>query len=238
MSRRTISPTIKPPLACKFVCQYCKKEFQRESAASRHTCTKKQRHENKATKPCLIAFDAYSKYFKQSFGKVTTYEQFAESKLFNGFLKFGEFCTNTYVINRTKYLDHLFKENLKLDLWHLDSTYTQFLVTFLRNENHVDAVQRSVETLCDLCEEHDVDMTGVFFLHASVLCSAIVSGKLSPWLLYNYNDGIRFLDQLGQEHVKMVYDYVDPSKWAVMFSRRAEDVVEVKQLIGELLCYQ
>jgi flagellin-specific chaperone FliS len=52
--------------------------------------------------------------------------------------------------------------------------------------------------------------------------------------LYQSDGGKKFLDELPEDLIKMIYDYINPIQWAVKFSKQESDVKEVKDLLQEL----
>ena len=63
-------------------------------------------------------------------------------------------------------------------------------------------------------------------------CYAITTGKISPWILYQSESGVHFLETLNPENVKMIVDYIDPEKWALKFHRDPEQTKEVRELLS------
>jgi hypothetical protein len=56
-------------------------------------------------------------------------------------------------------------------------------------------------------------------------------GELAPWVLYQSDSGVKMLDELTPDQVKMIYEYIDPIKWAIKFSKDTENVALVKQVL-------
>ena len=70
------------------------------------------------------------------------------------------------------------------------------------------------------------------YVNANKVCQYIANGKLSPWILYQSNSGVEFLDTLNETQVKMILDYINPEQWAIKFKREPENVKQVKELLG------
>jgi hypothetical protein len=64
------------------------------------------------------------------------------------------------------------------------------------------------------------------------ICYNIINGKISPWMLYHSNSGLKFLDNLDETQVKMIIDYINPEQWAIKFKRNIDSVKIVKELLG------
>ena len=114
------------------------------------------------------------------------------------------------------------------------STYTKYLIEYLRQENHLDAIARSIETTINKAEEENIRSCDYLrYGNPNKICYQITLGKISPWLLYHSDSGKRFLDTLNPDHVKIVIDYIDPEKWALKFKRDIDAVNQVKQLLTD-----
>jgi len=65
------------------------------------------------------------------------------------------------------------------------------------------------------------------------ICYAITTGKISPWLLFLSESGVKFVESLDETQVKLVIDYIDPEKWAIKFKRNTDATKQVKELLAE-----
>ena len=52
----------------------------------------------------------------------------------------------------------------------------------------------------------------------------IRAGKISPWIVYNSQSGLKWLDSLNDEQMIMINDYINPTQWSKRFSNSPEDV--------------
>jgi hypothetical protein len=103
----------------------------------------------------------------------------------------------------------------------------------LRTEDPLDAIHRSVETTIELATKETIQ--GKDYLrygNVNRICLEITRGRISPWMLYQSNSGVKFLDSLNESHVKMVIDYINPELWKIKFNREPENVKQVKELLN------
>ena len=130
-----------------FVCEYCRKEFARETSIAVHMCEPKRRRLEKDERGVQLGFQAYIKFYEQAQGtaRLKTFDDFAESAYYKAFVKFGRYCVNTRVIAPERYMLWLLKHQKKIDKWASDQLYTEYLIEYLRVENVVDALARAVE---------------------------------------------------------------------------------------------
>jgi hypothetical protein len=219
----------------KFGCEFCKREFLRESTIMKHMCETKDRYLNKDKQGNRIGFQAWVQFYKKNTAskKQKTYEEFIRSAYYTAFVKFGTHCANINAINISRYVDWLLKNNIKIDTWASDSVYTKYLIEYLRVEDPLDAIARSVQTTMDLAEKEDiVPKDYLCYGNPNKICHSITNGKLSPWMLYQSSSGVKFLDSLNESQVKMVIDYINPELWKIKFNREPENVKQVKELLN------
>lgn len=218
----------------KYGCEFCNREFIRESTMIKHLCENKQRWLNKDLQGNRIGFQAWLQFYKKntSSRKAKTYNEFIRSAYYNAFVKFGSHCADINAINVSRYVDWLLKNQIRLDTWNTDSNYTKYLIEYLRVEDPLDAIARSVQTTIDLAElEGILPKDYIRYGNVNKICHSITNGKISPWMLYQSNSGVIFLDKLNESHVKMIIDYINPELWKIKFNREPENVRTVKEIL-------
>jgi hypothetical protein len=209
--------------ADKFSCEFCKREFARERTLLSHLCEQKQRWNNRDHIGNRLGFQSWLQFYKKSSmskTKNTTVPEFIKSVYYTAFVKFGNYCAEANVINVSRYVDWLLHEQIKLDNWNTDTNYTKFLIDYLRKEDAFDAIHRSVETCIKMGENESIQPNDVLrYGNVNRICYAITTGKISPWLLYCSDSGVRFLETLNPDHVRLISDYINPEQWALKFHR-------------------
>ena len=218
----------------KFGCDFCKREFSRESTIARHICENKRRWMDKDLHGNRIGFQSWLQFYKKNTAtkKAKTYEDFVKSAYYIAFVKYGNYCANVNVINVSRYTDWLLKNQIKIDNWCSDTTYTRYLIEYLRHEDALDAIHRSVETCIGLAEEANIQPHDILrYGNVNRICYAITMGKISPWMLFQSDSGVKFLDNLNPDHVKLIIDYINPEQWAIKFKKETENVKNVKELL-------
>ena len=230
-STKKTSATNKP----KFSCEFCKREFIRESTIISHICEYKHRWLEKDKQGNRIGFQAWLQFYKKNSAskKKRTYEEFIRSAYYTAFVRFGTYCVDASVINVDRFADWLIKNQVRVDTWNSDTSYTKFLIEYLREEDAYDAIARSVETTMVLVENAHVQSKDCLrYSNRNKICYSITTGRISPWMLYQSESGTKFLDELDNTQVKMIIDYINPELWAIKFKRNPEKVVEVKGLLN------
>jgi hypothetical protein len=218
----------------KFGCEFCKRVFLRESTIMKHMCETKDRYLNKDKQGNRIGFQAWVQFYKKNTAtkKQKTYEEFIKSAYYIAFVKFGNYCVNVNAINISRFVDWLLKNQIKIDSWCSDTTYTKYLIEYLRVEDAFDAIHRSVETTIDWAEKDNIQPKDYLrYGNTNRICLLIATGKISPWMLYCSESGIQFLDKLNEAQVKIVIDYINPELWKIKFNRDEQ----LKQQITDTL---
>lgn len=220
-------------------CSFCGRTFVRENTILKHLCEQKTRYLDTETKAGnRVAFQSWLKFYdliRPGRKKKKEIKDFISSAYYSAFVKFGNYCVDTKIVDVESYLTYLLKENISIDLWVSDKVYTNFLILFLRNENCFDAVKRSISNLVDISVDQNIKLKDIFiYFNSNKLCHLIVNGKLSPWLLYNCDQGTKFLSSLNNDQIKYIFDYIDPEKWKIKFLQKSDDVNELKKIITEV----
>lgn len=207
-------------------CQFCKKEFVKETTLAVHVCEQKKRRQDKSERGVELGFQAYIRFYETTQGsaKLKTYDDFCESPYYRAFVKFGRYCVNTKTINPKQFLEWLLKNNKKIDRWPSDQLYTEYLIQYLRVENISDALARAVEFGIEWAENngypaHDCLRYG----NTNAMVYAVTTGRISPWVIYNCESGQKFLSELSADQVSMIWPYIDSDTWQKKFADYAAD---------------
>jgi hypothetical protein len=219
----------------KFKCEFCAGEYVRESTLMTHMCESKRRWMNKDLQGNRIAYQSFVQFYKKnsSSKKQKTYEEFIKSPYYTAFVKFGNHCVEISALNVSRYADWLVKSQIRIDTWCTDTNYTNYLLEYIRTEDPLDAIHRSIETTMALAEVEKIQSRDYLrYGNVNRICLEITRGRISPWMLFQSESGVKFVESLEQGHVKMVFDYIDPEKWALKFHREPENVKQVKELLN------
>ena len=219
-----------------FVCEFCKKEFVKETSIEVHMCEPKRRRLQKDEAGVRLGFQAYIKFYEtmQGSAKNKTYDDFCNSAYYKAFVKFGRYCVNTNVINPGQFMNWLLKNNKKIDYWCKDQLYTEYLIQHLLVEAVDDALARAVEYSMDWEEKTGYPAKDMLrYGNANALCYAITSGRISPWVIYNCESGVGFLSQLSTEQVAIIWDYINSDAWHKKFSNYPADQEFVKDILTQ-----
>ena len=218
----------------EYSCEFCNREFQRETTMMKHLCENKRRWQDKDLPGNRIGFQCWLQFYVKNTAtkKQRTYLDFIKSSYYLVFVKFGHYCININAINIMRYADWLLKNNIKIDSWCSDTNYNKFLIDYLKDEDPLDAIARSIETTIAFAKEEGIQSKDYLrYGNRNKICHAITNGKISPWMLYQSESGVSMLESLDVTQQKMILDYINPEQWAIKFKRNLDSVKQVKELL-------
>lgn len=219
----------------KFQCDFCNKSFQRETSLFSHVCETKRRWQQRELIDNRLGFQTWLEFYRRNTNskKQKTYIDFAKSAYYIAFVKFGKYCADIKCVSVNRYADWLLHNQIRIDDWCKDSLYDRFLKDHLKDEDPYDAIARSIETTIEFAKnEYIASNDYLRYGNKNRICSLIVNGKISPWLLYQSESGIKFLENIDTVQQQMILDYINPEQWAIKFKRNQEIVSEVKELLN------
>jgi hypothetical protein len=218
----------------KYTCQYCKKDFIKETSLAVHSCEPRRRRQEQTERGVQLGLQAYLKFFEltQGSARLKTFDDFADSPYYRAFVKFGRYCVDIRAINPARFIEYVLKQNKKIDHWCRDSIYTEYLLDYLRVENVNDALARSIEFGITWQEQtsnpaHDCLRYG----NSNAICYAITAGRVSPWIIYNSDSGQKFLSELTTEQIAMIWSYIDSDFWMKKFQDYPADQEYAKDIL-------
>jgi hypothetical protein len=190
--------------AVKYTCQYCKKDFQRETSLSVHLCEQKQRYQSKDELGVRLGLQAYLRFYEMTQGsaKLKTFDDFATSPYYRAFVKFGRHCIAINAVNTSRFVDWVVEKNKKIDHWCRDSVYTEYLTEYMRRESVNDALARAIEFSIKWSETHGHPSHDVLrYGNSNAIAYAVSTGRISAWILYNCESGQSFSRCVGPRTV-------------------------------------
>lgn len=215
-------------------CEYCQRSFTRSASLEVHVCEPKRRHSERDEAGVRIGFNGWLRFYEitQGSSRLRTWDDFVKSSYYKAFVKFGRYCVNTRVINPQQFMEWLLQHNKKIDRWASDQAYTEYLVHYLVVENVSDALSRAMEFGQDWATQHGAQANDCLrFGSVSAMCQALVSGRISPWILYNCESGQKFLRELSSEQVAMIWPYIDSDRWQKRFADYPADQAYAQEIL-------
>ena len=217
-----------------YQCRYCKKEFAKETTLAVHVCEPKRRHQERDERGVQLGFQAYLKFYEvtQGSAKLKTFDDFAESSFYRAFVKFGRHCVAIRAINPARFTEWVVRQNKKIDHWCKDSIYTEYLIDYLRVENVNDALARAIEFSMDWAEKSGHPAYDCLrYGNSNTMAYAVSTWRISPWVVYNCESGQKFLSELDQTQVSMIWPYIDSEVWQKKFVDYMADQEYAKDIL-------
>jgi len=219
-----------------YICRYCDREFVKETSLQVHVCEHKKRYLEREETGVQIGLQAYLTFYEitQGSAKLKSWDDFVKSPYYRAFVKFGRYCQSIRAINISRFIDWLLKNNKKIDYWCRDTVYTEYLESYLKVEAVTDALARAIEYSIAWAEITDSPSHDCLrFGNDNVICHNIISGRISPWVVYNCDSGIEFLGRINQEQLAMIWNLVDTDFWSKKFQDYVADQEYVKDILKQ-----
>ena len=235
MLERTGGMTSESKLTYK--CRYCDKNFRRESTLVAHSCEQKRRHQQQNETGVQWGYKAYIRFYEitQGSAKLKTYDDFATSPYYLAFVKFGRHCVAIRCINFNSFTDWILKNNKKLDYWCKDSLYEEWMFEYLKRESPQDALERALKEMQEYADSNTDLKNGYrdYFKYGNGnrICHHIVSGRISPWVIFNCSTGVEFLERLDETQIGTIIRYIDPDFWQKKFVDYIADTEWTKDIL-------
>ena len=110
-----------------------------------------------------------------------------------------------------------------------NSLYDEFLLTYVKKEPGLKALERTIIYFNKWSEESQNDWQDYFkAVTPARAVHDIRSAKISPWVIYLSKTGDELLKKFNDEQVEMIKDFIDPPFWMKLFANNKEEVKEIK----------
>ena len=220
-----------------YQCQYCKKQFVKESTLTSHSCERKRRFQQEREIGVQWGLQSYIIFYETTQNATRkTYEQFVDSSYYTAFVRFGRHCHSIHCPNLANFTRWLLKNNRRLDQWCREDNYAEWLREYIRKESVQDALERSMQSMIDHAHEHPELRNGYrdYFslVNENRICYHISTGRISPWAVFHSESGQAFLERLNEDQLALIMDYIDPVYWRSLFRDLPDDVDFSRKVLG------
>ena len=226
-------------ISTTYKCKYCEKEFRKESSLAVHLCEQKRRWQEEKETGVQFGLQAYLRFYEltQGSAKMKSYADFVASPYYRAFVKFGRHMVGIRAVNPKMFIDYVIKENKKLDHWTHEKVYLEYLRGYIRKEAVQDALERALREMQDYADEHGEFKNGFSdyfrFGNPNRVCHHIANGRVSPWIVYNCDSGVDFLDALNDDQIGLILPWIDPEYWQRKFKDYVADTEWVKAILKD-----
>ena len=211
-----------------FKCEYCKKSFQREGTLMAHSCEKKRRWQAKDNQDVLVGFSSYDLFYRiEMQSKPREYKDFVDSQYYTAFVKYGNYCINTRVIDQEQFTRWLIKNKVKLKDWPTDKMYLLFVQDHCKRESVERALERFVQ------HASTTQYFDTFWESASgyIIAEWVEMGKISPWIIISSKRAERAIGAMPNECVNRIANCIDADYWAKKRQLNPHDAHFVQEMI-------
>lgn len=213
-------------------CQHCNRVFRRTSTLEAHMCEQRRRVLNRGDRGVQIGFQAFLEFYRSMHGssQLKTIEDFETSAYYRAFVRFGHYCVNTRVVDPHAYMSYLLSHNRKIDHWARDQEYTTFLTDWLPRESAAQAMTRTIEWAETWAQQNQsLPQHCLRYGNVHALCHAIVSGRVSGWVIFNCDSGQAFLESLKPADIEIIWPYINSDHWQRTFRNHPADQLWCQQ---------
>ena len=220
----------------EYKCKYCDKLFRKESTLAVHLCEPKRRWQQENETGVQFGLRAYLRFYETTQGsaRLKSYADFVSSPYYNAFVRYGRYLVAIRAINPNSFNDWLLRQNKKIDFWCKDSLYEQWLLEYLKKEAPQDALERALKEMQDYADGNDsIAEFSHYFRYGNVnrICHHITTGRISPWVVYNCDTGIEYLEGLNTEQMDIIMPWIDPDHWNRKFKDYVADAEWCKHVL-------
>ena len=224
------------PKSPVYHCEFCHKDFQRESTLLAHLCEAKRRHRERDEVGVQIGLRSYLRFYEitQGSSRLKTWQDFVSSSYYRAFVKFGRHCQSIRAVNIPAFVDWLIAKNKKLDHWCQDQIYVEYLLQHVARENVMDALARSIESSMQWSEKtRNPSKDYLRFANDNTICHDITRGRLTGWAVYNSESGREFLSRVNQEQLSMIWPWIDTDTWNRIFRDYPADQAHAQEILTQ-----
>lgn len=222
-----------------YTCKFCDREFKREETVTTHKCTKRDRYDDKESRPMREAFRLYMQFMEINrfpFKKgVEPFMAFIKSKYFSDFYDFATYYLNNLdILEIDKFTEHLMQSNKPIMEWSTYKAKDEWILNTIREEDPSDAVARSIAALDEWGSNLNVEWNTFFENVSSARAIAwIESGKISPWLIWlSPKDSTnKFFGHLSNSEIEYILKYIDPSYFEIKIIRHKKECDAIKEML-------
>ena len=148
----------------------------------------------------------------------------------------GHYMRYTSITAR-KHIDINTTDSRYTPSWLTTMTATEYLIDYLRVENVNDALARAMEFGIDWAEQSGHPAEDCLrYGNTNAMVYAVTTGRISAWIVYNCESGQKFLSELDQTQIAMVWPYIDSDVWMKKFADYVADQEYVREMLQKAGC--
>lgn len=220
-----------------YECEYCFRSFSQEKTLISHNCEKKRRMLNKDDPESRLGFFSYQRFYQLTSKHAKnkkTYKDFAYSKFYSSFVRFGRHLVQTNPLNTEEFIDFLIKKNVPLENWIKEHVYETYVKEKIKNELPLVGFERTIHYIKEWSQINNEDWLDFFKkINPNLACFSIASGRISPWVFYNAQTSNLLFERFNSEQLKIIAQIAPPPQWKIKFINNKKDTQTIKNTLEE-----
>lgn len=209
-------------------CTFCGKSFVRELSLIKHLCTKKKRFLDQDRQDVRFGFIAYRIFYEIHYRNrktPITREHFQKSNVYDAFVRFGKYVVDVNAISPEEFIRYTVQSKLSVDKWCSDRLYMEYVRNLNKVEDSTRAIERTLLLAESWANKEGKELRDFFREIASPLAVQwLMSGRISPWALFNCDSGKELLARFSDEQINLVSTSIDMKFWKKKFLDRIDEV--------------
>ncbi len=211
----------KKKLIESFRCKFCFKSFKRERTLAVHMCQQKHRFNTKDELPSRVAYEVFCVFYGtcmpgQIYGEAPPLKKFISSPEYNGFYTFGKYLAELKlpIDQQRDFIKFVMQQGVKIKDWTKSFVLEEFIKLYSLKEDPKRAVE-SVILLAEAWSNENNRHWTEFFdkVSPSMATHFIITGRISPWIIYGTNAGQRMVDKLNERELELVVNHINVNTW-------------------------
>lgn len=214
-------------------CSFCQKAFTAERTLFAHICEPKRRYQAREDRHVSLAFKFFQRV-RTSMRMKATWEDFEKSQMYGAFVRFGKYVYDIHAINPMAFVDFLLRINAKIDQWCSPSLYNAYVRELTKVETPMDALSRNILLMQQWAQDTNEHWTDFFRkVSPSLAVTWIISGRVSPWVLFLSSSAQALFDRFTEEQMAMISGAIDPGYWGTKITLNPKDVDALREILDE-----
>jgi hypothetical protein len=181
---------------------------------------------------------AWSRFYELTGGpnnkKKQNFKEFANSKYYNAFIKFGRHMVDLNAIEPAKLIDYVIKNNLPIDKWTHDFVYEQYIRELIKKETPEQASERMILLMQQWSMQTGEPWQDFFRkINTNLAVQWTRTGRISPWLLYNVDSALDMIDRCSLEQQDLISQFAPVAQWKILFMRNRDSIEWIKKTMRD-----
>ncbi len=211
------------PVFGKFECPFCGKAYAREAAFLRHTCRKKEIHEEMNSLAGKTAFILYNKWMQSNHRPQQDVSVFVTSRYYKSFFDFSEYAKRVHLYHVDFFIKVMNNLRLEPSSWSSELAYAAYSDA-IKELSPLQEIGFSIECFKSLKRNNHVESDWQVFEKIGIfrIIHLIEVKHLSPWFLLIFEPFSIFYDSLEDEQQEEFGMILDPKEWGIRFAENPE----------------